>query len=122
VDADAERVYSKLQEQAIELATLTSELRAVGLTVTGLARALREGNGEDSLLTRVAILQKEMDELRAARRDLYDSISPVKTLVNDVKELQGFRREMRGRIWMLALALIPSALAFIALGVKAWIR
>ena len=102
---DDERLLQKLEDHAIKLGGLSSDVIAmrgqvaeVALTVTGLVRSLREGNGEDSLLTRVAILRDK------------------------VKELEAFRKEMRARIWALGLAVLGTAVAIFGLGVKAWLR
>lgn len=99
-----DRILQKLEDHAIKLGAMSSdfggmraELVAVALTVTGLVRALREGDG-DSLLTRVAILRDK------------------------VKELEDFRKEMRTRIWTLGIAVLASAVAIFGLGLKTWLR
>ena len=86
----------RLTAAVTELASVKNEAKALGSTLEGLSRIVREGNGQSSLVTRMVLLE---ERLAALREQL---------------------KAERDRRWQLRLALAASFLMPMAVGLLLW--
>lgn len=112
---------SEIRDNTISLATLRAELTGVTQDVTDLSRILKDGNGTQPVLSRVAVLEKSSSQAEASLAALNSEIDDLKEKVNALYEkfnssLEQKRQsteDSRSRVQNI-IAIVTSIIAFIA--------
>jgi archaellum component FlaC len=119
-----DNVLSDTKEHATSLAILKTKLEDLGGNVETLSHILRDGNGQGSLITRMALAEKTSEDIEEQLNDLKEEVN---TALRDLRlaieagpkvteeELEKQKREKSIAKWQV----IGSALAaFVALGLQ----
>ncbi len=108
----------EIRENSLSMASFEGELSGLQRTVTSLNRVLQEGDGKASILTRVALLERNYKELAA---DLQSALDDQKKEAQTAREesvaliKQDKENKVKVRLgkWQFAGLIGPSILAFI---------
>lgn len=116
-------LLGELRENATAMAVLKGKLDGIEEKVKYLSYVVRDGNGEKSLITRLALLENDLQDLeeevqkhdeydKEIERRLHERISNVKSMINqDNKTKAEFRREKTISYLKLAASIVPGLLA-----------
>lgn len=107
-----------IQDNALTLAAFEGEITGLQRTVSSLNRVLQEGDGKASILTRVALLENQVEALT---KDLQGYIGAQKTRAERarrdsaalVKQQLDSKLKVRLSKMQVATVIVPSVLAFI---------
>lgn len=121
----AQTLLSEIQSNATSLAKLETKLETLSESVKSLSTIIRDGNGNGSLITRVAIIERDIKELREDidkeaqnelifKEEVHARINRVKELfINDGKDEKTYRREKAVNKIKLAGVAIPGLIALV---------
>ena len=106
-----ESLLREIKDNSVTLATFNAELQNLRETVRGLSGVIKDGNGKESLLTRVSLLENEIESARKLAEKQVDQIEKLKegsqALVVD--EHKG-HRELVGKKWAFWGAVVAALL------------
>jgi len=105
------------------MAVLKGKLDGIEEKVQYLSHVVRDGNGEKSIITRLALLEKDLSDLekeleehtkddKEMEKSLHERVSGVKNLVNQDKKTEAeFKREKTLGFLKLVATIVPGLLA-----------
>lgn len=81
-----QNISAETRDNTISLATVRSELSTVIGDVKDLSRILKEGNGSQPVLTRIALLEHDISQFHEEIESLSDSIDTVSDNLSEMRE------------------------------------
>jgi hypothetical protein len=116
-------LLSEIQDNATTLAVLREKFDTLGDKVQSLSRLVRDDNGEKSVITRLALIERTIEDINedlleiktrtdADTKSLHSRISGVKDMVyKEVKTDKQFKREKMMNWIKLAATILPGVFA-----------
>ena len=123
-----ERLITEVRSQSVALATFSTELRGVREHVISLLKIVKEGDQQESLITKVALIEQSLEEIEGVvLRALIDDLNKLKIAISTVTDSKALmieeskgKREIRAeklKLWGLIVAgvvtLASSAIAIL---------
>ena len=117
-------LLSEIQDNATTLAVLREKFDTLGDKVQSLSRLVRDDNGEKSVITRLALIEKTIEDINedlleiktrtdSDTKSLHTRISSVKDMVyKEVKTDKQFKREKMMNWIKLAATILPGVFAW----------
>lgn len=112
---------SELRDNTISLATLRAELTGVTDDVNNLTKILKDGNGSQPVLSRIAVLEKTCNQTETAVASMSTEITELKNSLNILTEkfnasIEEKKKssETSNQNKQILVAVITSIIAFIA--------
>ena len=123
-------LLSEIQDNATTLAVLREKFDTLGDKVQSLSRLVRDDNGEKSVVTRLALIEKALEDINedlveiknktdVDTKSLHARISNVKDMVyKEVKTEKEFKREKLMSWFKIAITILPGLFALGVVVVK----
>lgn len=114
-------LLGELRENAANMAVLKEKLDGIEEKVRYLSYVVRDGNGEKSIITRLALVEQELEDINEAlndnksdRAEIQARISRVKALVDSDKKTEAQYKKEKTLSWLKLIA--QTAPGLVALG------
>lgn len=116
-------LLSEIQDNATTLAVLREKFDTLGDKVQSLSRLVRDDNGEKSVVTRLALIEKALEDINedlveiknktdVDTKSLHARISNVKDMVyKEAKTEKQFKREKLMNWFKIAITILPGLFA-----------
>jgi hypothetical protein len=116
-------LLSEIQDNATTLAVLREKFDTLGDKVQSLSRLVHDDNGEKSVITKLALIEKTIDDINedileiktradADTKSLHSRISVVKDMVyKEAKTDKQFKREKMMNWFKIAVTMLPGLFA-----------
>jgi len=102
----------ELREVSVALATFGAEQRSLKETVSRLSSMLKDGDGQSSLITRVALLENDMSDLKRASEKTETKIEKLNdtskmAVYEDKKDVRESKRQ-KMQVWIAVITAIAA--------------
>ena len=112
-------LLGEIRDNATSLAVLKEKLEGIEEKVKSLSHIVRDDNGNKSLITRLALLEKELENMEEAleeskeeRTEIHTRISKVKDSLSEDKKTEAEFNKEKTVSWLkLAAVIAPGLLA-----------
>ena len=107
-------LLGEIHDNATTLAVLREKLESLKSKVESLSSTIKDGNGKESLITRFAIVENDMEDLDK-KIDHYKSKldGKVELVRLDKEKIEEYNREKSLGVWKLAAVASPGLIALI---------
>jgi len=107
-----QNLLGEIHDNATTLAVLRERLESLGAKVENLSNTIKGGNGRGSLITRLIIVEKDLNEINEKVDD------EVKAARIDKEKIEEYDRKKNLGIWKFAAVASPGIVALIIEVVK----
>lgn len=112
-------LLGEIRDNATSLAVLKEKLESLAGTVKGLSTIVKDGNGKGSLVTRFALIERDIEtleeHLEEYKKDLDEEVVNVR---NEREKLEEFQRERTLNMWKVTAVAIPGIISLIITLIK----
>jgi hypothetical protein len=127
-------LLSDIKEHSVSLALVKAKMESITENVDTLSHVVRDGNGEGSLLTRMALAEKSIEDLEEEFHELNGTysakIKEIRVIIEKNKvekeknalEEKKFRRDKSVARWQIIGAWVAGALALILQAIQIFIK
>lgn len=86
-----QNLLHEIRDNAYTIATMKEKLENVSESVSGLLKTVSTGNGKGSLVTRFAVMEKELEDIEEKLDEHKDYLTKSMEISGNVKEIEGKR-------------------------------
>lgn len=113
-----EGLLDEIRDHSTSLALLKDKLASINESVSSLSSVVREGNGTPSIVTRLALLEKEIKDINEYiiefKTKMTEDINTMKkTVLDSNTRAIEFGRQKTLSMWKLVIVVIPGLISLI---------
>ena len=90
-------VVAEIRDNATAVAVMREKINSLGDSVETLSHIVRDGNGKGSMITRMALAEKTIEDLEQSIDDFKEAIRDIKDCVIDEKKTESETLELKKR-------------------------